>query len=125
MRKIKFRGVDMVSNEWVYGDCLHLNHEYTAIVTDYNGNRKVIFNDSLGQATDFVDVNGTEIYEGDLIEVIQINNPGEIEVKPVRFSNGRFGVGDTLLDLDFYCDYDNVMQCRVVGNTYSGLFKEN
>ena len=121
MRKIKFRGVDMFSNEWVYGDCLHLSPDHVSIVMDYGGDRRVIYNSSLGQVTDFVDVDGAEIYEGDILEVISLTNPEKVERVEVEFLNGSFRLMPSYLDLDFYCFNDNVMQCRVIGNSYFGL----
>lgn len=123
-RKIKFRGVDKCTNKWISGDCLHIDSENIVIVKDYRGNRGAIYRDSLGQATDFVDLNGKEIYEGDFIRILDDNNPDKSSILEVKFINGRFGLGKALLDLDFYCYCDNVIKGNIVGDTYFGMDKE-
>ena len=70
MRDIKFRGKRMKDGKWIYGayippDCTYW--EYPSIAD--NNHRFEIEPETLGQYTGYKDVDGNEIYEGDVLEV--------------------------------------------------------
>ena len=84
MREIKFRGKDVKTGEWIYGDLQHNEIGDTWISRlDCSGNQEGDFINvdfkTVGQFTELKDKSGVDIYEGDLLRFCN-NMNGDLEV---------------------------------------------
>lgn len=115
-REFKFRGKRNANDKWIYG-CLYRSW---AIETETPAGLKVYgaVPDTIGQFTGIKDVNGAEIYEGDIIEVTLQHNKESVSTYKavVDMKEGAFGFKNKQGFAPFYGQtHENF---KVVGNIF-------
>ena len=115
MRPIKFRAQDLASNKWLYGDLRH--HKDDVCIFEQGGLKgEQVKKETVGQFTGLRDINGKDIYEGDILEVNYADEESYLEVRFVRGVFAFLWNGD--LDDEFPCNAPTHEWARVVGNIY-------
>ena len=127
MRKILFRGKSIITNEWVYGGIVHQTDFYGDIVDryyivdgtdtrDYDiGYSERVIPETVGQYTGVTDKNGTKIFDGDVIQVDEIEDQNFV----VAWNNddAGFELADDGIYLPLFGTV-SVQNIKVVGNIH-------
>ena len=119
MREIKFRGMDIVNNKWLYGNLEiplinQSKSKHFIIGYSYGQYQKhEVDPKTIGQYTGLKDKNGKEIYEGDIVR-----HATDEGVYKVIFEDGGFYVKN-LFEYDFQAI--NEYPLEIIGNIYENL----
>lgn len=127
-RVINFRGKDILTGEWVFGDLEYNMSQDKARIHTYDENgaysqQHVVPSDTVGQMTEERDGRGKVIYEDDIIYVPQTETNGEI-IGVVKYERGCFIVkskwGGWSSDLAWVCRerQNGEPKAKVIGNIH-------
>ena len=121
MRTIKFRAQDIASNKWLYGDIRY--HKNNVCIFEQGGNiGEEVKPETVGQFTGLLDKNGREIYEGDIIKIVE-----KFDDENVYTSNGVVCFEEGIYELQnckhfaylgWLMHNDDITKLEVIGNIH-------
>lgn len=131
MREIEFRGKDIETGKWVFGD-LHTLCDKPHIHTEkskfpYAGKRSFVIQETIGQFTGLLDKNGKKIYEGDIVRHPYVDpifrdlvepKDGDGVTSEVVFHDGAFVVKYDENDFIYLDGFTRHGYVEVIGNIH-------
>jgi len=109
MRKIKFRGFSVQQNRFVYGDLITKGGHIW--ITEENGSNLIADENTVGEFIGLYDVNGSEIYEGDIVKT-----QGSEWIYTIVFDTGAFKLSRPD-GIQFTIEKEDVLE--IVGNIHN------
>lgn len=112
MREIKFRGICEQSKKFKYGYVFRpfdIESKYMGIIPDNGFSHSFVIKETVGQFTGLKDVQGVDIYDGDILEDEEHNR------REVYWSSDNLAWYCT----NYFCSLSEVAgECKVIGNFY-------
>ncbi len=119
----KFRAQDIASNKWLYGDIRH--HKNDVCIFEQGGNRgEQVKPDTVGQFTGILDEDQHDIYEGDIIKIVEEFDDENVytRIGVVCFEEGMYELQDKngkhFAYLGWLMHDDAITKLEVIGNIH-------
>ena len=123
MRELKFRGINLDTNEWVYGYGVvqNIEHNEARIINSTGGNMMHNWDvkpETVGQFTGMNDQHDVEIYEGDIVSTVQNSLHNRLIKPTVSFEEGSFVVMDSKYSYEYLHYYETDTQIEIIDNIH-------